>query len=85
MPRIISTGELRKMLRAHAELPETGAGVVYVRLPQTISRAVYDELDPAGQDYYVPDGESLFEVNGVPRYLSYVLPPGSYEAWWVKP
>lgn len=80
MPRVVSTGELRKMLTRHAELPESGIGVSYIRLPPTISRDAYEHLDAASQSYYVP-GEAL---NGG-KPLTYELPPGSYEAWLVKP
>lgn len=38
---------------------------------------VFEKLDATGQGFYVP-GELMGE-----RPLTYVLPPGSYEAWMV--
>lgn len=66
------------MLRRFADDPDEGVGVIYTRLPPMIARSTYDVLDPDGQRYYVP-GEQYNHLT-----LTYVLPPGSYDAFMVK-
>jgi hypothetical protein len=89
MPRIVSRGEIRKMLLEFAEKPEKGVSVVYRELPQTITRQVYEMLDEDGKGFYVPGevapGQTTASVlNGEARYLTYRLPAGTYDAFMVK-
>jgi hypothetical protein len=93
MPRIISTGELKGILREHAENPDEGAGFVYRRIPKSISGHTWGSLSEHDRALYVADPDSVIFDSKLPgeplgervgRYTRFVLPPGSYDAWMVS-
>jgi hypothetical protein len=94
MPRIISTGALKGILREHAEEPERGEGFIYVRLPHSVTAQVWETLSEGDRAFYeadhlsfVIDPPKMGEVGSVTRtgrYTRFVLPVGSYDAWMVN-
>lgn len=88
--RVVSRGELRAILRAHADDPDAYTGLRYYELRQIIGRSDWEKLDEEHQGWYIPnidrlnvvDGEGNANERGV--VIDYVLQPGSYDAWVVE-
>lgn len=92
--RVVSRGELRETLRAHAENPDAYSGLRYYELPQVIDRDFYLSLDESHRAWY--DGlANAYVIDPMPfgrsetgertgRYYKFELQPGSYDAWVVE-
>jgi hypothetical protein len=79
--RVVSRGELRETLRAHADDP-TLVGLRYYELRQVIGKEDWEKLDEVHQGWYIPNTE---ETGGGHRILiDFVLSPGSYDAWVIE-
>lgn len=79
--RVVSRGELRKTLLAHADDP-TPEGLRYYELRQVIGGPDWEKLDEVHRGWYIPNTE---ETGGGDRVLiDFVLSPGSYDAWVIE-
>lgn len=93
--RIISTGQLRNILVGHVEDLASGVGFKYEPLPPAISTEVWLRLSAEDRACYEPDPNSVvMQPAHFPRaadgnvtvtgyYTRWILPPGSYSAWWL--